>query len=150
MILKKYLIASLFFAFISCSTTHSNGKMTFTTLEYTEFGNYQEKEKRLIQDVDTFRDVYTKVYENHSPIPEIPKVNFKKNDVIFIHFGEFRHGGIKMSVDSIFWDKKDLVISINKKSPKAGEPVSSVMTYPFLFVEIDKLSKKPNDIKLTF
>lgn len=135
---------------MSCSTQKNAQDLNFTLLEYNEYGNQQFKEESILTSQISFAKKYAEVYQDHSPKPMVPTIDFKQKDVLFVHFGEFNYGGNQIDVKKIDWENENLVLTLHKSSPKAGEPVLTVMTYPFMFVEVDKLTKKPAEIQIVY
>ncbi|MDG4946830.1 hypothetical protein NMK71_10415 [Weeksellaceae bacterium KMM 9713] len=144
----KYILFTFVIMFsMSCKTNHEASK-SFNTLAYSEYGAEMEATQRLIENQEDFESIYTKVYVNLSPAPEMPTVDFNKNAVIFLHFGGFNYGGISYEVKEIKQEDKDLNIHLIRHSPKPGEPALTVMTNPFMFIEVPKFKSEIDHINI--
>lgn len=144
----KYILITFIFMFsMSCKTNHEASK-SFKTLAYSQYGAEMEATQRLIDNKEDFESIYYKVYKNLSPTPEMPHVDFSKNSVVFLHFGGFNYGGISYEVQEINKENNDLNIHLIRQSPKSGEPALTVMTNPFMLIEVPKFKSEIEQINI--
>lgn len=145
----KHIFLGLFILLtISCKTQQMNSEESFETLVYSQYGPEMEATERIIENKSDFEEIYKKVYENIMPIPEMPEVNFNEKSVIFIHFGSYSYGGISYEVKEIVQNEGQLDITLIQDMPKRGEPALSVMTNPFMLIEIPKITPQPTNINI--
>lgn len=145
----KYLFFTITLIISFNCQMQKNGVKAFKTLAYSEYGAEMETTQQIIRSAEEFEKTYHNVYKNISPIPEIPSIDFKKKSVVFLHFGTFNYGGIQYKVEKITLKDEDLNIQLDRQGPKIGEPSMTVMTHPFMFIELPKLDAKVKNINLT-
>lgn len=146
--LKYSLFTLLFILIMNCKTHHASLEKPFETLVYSQYGPEMEATKMMIENMQDFEKIYVKVYENRSPKPEIPTIDFDNKSVIFIHFGSFSYGGITYEVQKVSHENKELYIKLFHKQPKRGEPALTVMTNPVMLIEIPKINPTPTIINI--
>lgn len=145
--IKYILITFVFMLSLSCKTNHK-ASQSFKTLAYSQYGAEMEATQRLIDNQEDFESIYYKVYKNLSPTPEMPNVDFSKNSVVFLHFGGFNYGGISYGVEEIIKENRNLNIHLIRQSPKPGEPALTVMTNPFMLIEVPKYNSEIDQINI--
>lgn len=146
--LKITFLISLFVLNMNCKTQQTSGSTPFNTIVYSQYGPEMEATEQIITNAKDFKSYYHLAYENRTPIPGIPKINFDERLVIFLHFGTFNHGGILFEVQEITQRNKELDIVLTQNSPKAGEPSLTVMTHPFMFIDVSRGKDLPNSINI--
>ena len=122
----------------------------FNLLIYNEMGTEMPAQQRWIDNQADLHNIFTEVNRHVSPIPDAPFVNFNQKNVVFLHFGTFSYGGIQMELKNVEFNHPVLNITLSKQSPSAMQPALTVITHPYMFIEIDKLNSQPKEIKLTY
>ena len=112
--------------------------LAFQILEHSEYGTEMPAQQQLIKNQNALNAIYQKIFSNISPQPEPPEIDFKHKNVLFLHFGTYNHGGNSFKIDSIKNLNQQINVYLKLKSPAAGQPSLTVMTYPFMLIEIDK------------
>lgn len=122
--------------------------LPFETIEYKQYGAEMSATEVWIDNQQEFENIYRKLNQHLSPTLETPAVDFDEYAVIFLHFGKFNYGGIEYEVVSIEENNKILNIKLNRNAPKFGEPALTVITNPFMFIEVPNIKPAPEQINL--
>lgn len=122
----------------ACQVQNNMHNLNFKVLESSQYGAEMPQQQRLITSQDEYSAIHKKVFANMFPAPEMKEIDFTQKNILFLHFGTFNHGGNTFEVDSIQYENTQLNVYMNTTSPGAGQPSLTVMTYPFLMLEIDK------------
>ncbi len=86
-------------------------------------------------------------YHKHRSMPgkeKIPRFDFSRQMLIGVFSGMRPTGGYSIGVERILYNKKErhLVIHAVEKCPEPGSMVIQVITYPGVFVSIDRVPVK--------
>lgn len=147
--LKLYTLLIPFFILAwSCKTHPSQTPMKFETIVYNEYGPEMERTEKWINTQQDFEETYRYLYQNMSSLPEFPEIDFDKNAVVFIHFGQFSYGGIHYDVKEIEAKNNELNIFLKYNGPKLGQPALTVMTNPFMLIQVPKIKPNPEVINI--
>jgi len=81
---------------------------------------------------------------------KIPRIDFSKQMLIGVFLGRRPTGGYSVSVERILYNEKEghLIVHAVEKCPKPGSIVIQVITYPGVFVSIDKVPVKKVSLEL--
>ena len=121
-----------------CQVQKNMKNLDFKILESSQYGAEMTEQYKLITSASEYRKVYQQVFADITPQPEIPAIDFDRKNVLFIHFGTFSHGGNTFDVDSIQYANKNLDVYLRSSFPGPGQPSVTVITHPFLLIELDK------------
>lgn len=72
---------------------------------------------------------------------EIPAINFKKNNVLFLHLGLKNSGGYTIDVEKIEFIDNQLEVYQKISTPLKGENVTMALTNPYCIVKVPKSEK---------
>ena len=145
---KLIVLLIVLFCNLACQMQKTNRNLEFEVLEKSEFGAEMQAQNQLITTPQDFAKIQKTVFANQSPQPKIKNVDFNKKNVIFIHLGTYSYGGNAFEVTKVEQIDTELIIDLYIDSPGMGEPALTVITYPFVFIEIDKPHKEIQNIQV--
>ena len=134
--MKKVIVYSFVIILFSCSSKKQEKDVSFETI-YTSF--YGGNEEYGYQIIDNDKDYTTEV--NRLGIEgelEEKNIDFKKNNILFLHLGLKNSGGYNIDVEKIEVMDKDLIIFQKITSPIKGENVTMALTNPYCVVKVPK------------
>ncbi|MDO5510632.1 MAG: protease complex subunit PrcB family protein [Weeksellaceae bacterium] len=138
----RYFFLLMIGAFLfSCESQKLDGKgtaMDFKQIEYNLYGTNETANHVVVNDKSSFERQWRTLHQNMSPIPAVPQVDFGKNTVIIVNFGQMNHGGHHASVNHVYRVGDTVHVELNSKTPSAGEMVTTVMTNPYLILSTEK------------
>lgn len=126
------------FLLTGCQVQKNMKNLEFKILDSSQYGAEMTGQHKLITSASEFRKVHQQVFADITPQPEIPVIDFERKNVLFIHFGTFSHGGNTFDVDSIQYESNTLDVYLRSSFPGPGQPSVTVITHPFLLIELDK------------
>ena len=92
--------------------------------------------RMVIRDEATFSKVWTQAFGGMSPIPPLPTIDFRTQQVVVVALGSRATGGYRITVESAVADEHDVVIGVDAVSPGSGCGVPQMITAPADFVAI--------------
>ena len=134
--MKKVIVYSFVIILFSCSSKKQEKDVSFETI-YTSF--YGGNEEYGYQIIDNDKDYTTEM--NRLGIEgelEGKSIDFKKNNILFLHLGLKNLGGYNIDVEKIEVMDKDLIIYQKITSPIKGENVTMALTNPYCVVKVPK------------
>ena len=134
--MKKVIVYSFVIILFSCSSKKQEKDVSFETIYSSFYGGIEEYGYEII---DNDKDYTTEI--NRLGIEgelEEKNIDFKKNNILFLHLGLKNSGGYNIDVEKIEVMDKDLIIFQKITSPIKGENVTMALTNPYCVVKIPK------------
>ncbi|GEM_PF-5684373 len=101
----------------------------------SERGNY------ILTKSTEWKDLWTKMNYDKSPIPALPDVDFSKEIIIAVFQGRRYTSGYSIQISNIDEKANGITIFVKEYSPGANCITSQVLTYPFYIVKIPRTTK---------
>lgn len=146
--MKSLIIIVLACLLASCKTgeTATNKTAAQATILAIELnsgvnGGFTEKLNQVITTQETFNKAWEKAYANYMKKPRVPEVDFTKNVVLLVALGEQRSGGYGIKVDKVVSTKSNTTVTIMETKPGKNCNLTTALTYPYQFVQIEKTGK---------
>lgn len=142
----KYITLIFSIVLYSCTNTKeatSNPKeLSFKVIEKGPNGGFENPTTKVINNQAGFEDLWQKIWNRTSHKPQIPKIDFTKNQLILVAIGAKNNGGFGLEIEKITETKKEL--TVNYFETKADEKcmTTQAIVFPFELIEIEKTSKK--------
>ncbi|MGI9526861.1 MAG: hypothetical protein ACR2MS_07115 [Weeksellaceae bacterium] len=133
----------------NASDTHKEVPMqtvTFEELTFNEHGSGTPSQNTVFHNALDFDNAWKQAHSKMKPIPAVPKVDFDKESVLFIDFGQRTHGGAIYKVKDVMIKADTAIVSTSKPSSDPDKLYTTVMTRPFMFIKIN--STKVNLVSL--
>lgn len=136
--MKKYSIIGLFIILFSCSSQKQEKDLSFETIYTSYYGGNEEYGYQIIDNGKDYKNEISRL--GIEEIKEKP-IDFKKNNILFLHLGLKNTGGYTINVEKIELLDKDLIIHQKIDSPIKGGNVTMALTNPYCIVKIPKAEK---------
>src|SRR5689334_21222345 len=106
------------------------------------YSNIRTPKNVVIRDQKTF----SAVWKEHIGMGEtpMPKVDFKKYDVIAVFIGPKPTGGFSVKIDDVKRGKTDAVVIATLAKPGPGTSTTQAFTYPYAMKAVPKLPATVN------
>ena len=147
-LIKISLISALIIlvSFCSCKTqrqaTSSAKKIEFNVVNNNTNSSYKTAQEIKINSVDELNVVWVELFNKYDRKPPIPAFDFEKQMLIAVTAGEKTNGGSTIKVGSVVETSKSVIITIEEGKPGEGCMTTSVMSYPFELIELEKVDKE--------
>ena len=130
--LTIYLLLLMTFG-SSLSYSEQERRVHYKVLESGQFGPHMDSGKQIIiiNNENQFESEFNK-YQ----IASIPNIDFERNVVVLINIGGKSSGGYKIDIEGIVDNNEKTTIKSNISSPSSSCNTASVMTNPYIFVEV--------------
>lgn len=138
--MKKIITCSMLLVLFSCSSKKREQTASFETI-YTSYYGGNEVESHLVVEDSIAFDKEISRLGMEEEINNFPVIDFKKNNVIFLHLGLRNTGGYAIDVEKVALDDDELIVYQKIISPLKGENVTMALTNPYCIVKIPKAEK---------
>ncbi|MHA2135473.1 MAG: protease complex subunit PrcB family protein [Candidatus Thorarchaeota archaeon] len=101
--------------------------------------DYEARDNFAIRDAETWESLWLDLYSGHSPIPEVPVVDFTSEMLIAVFQGERSSGGYSTNITQINMTIAYYIVYVDEIHPGENCVTISVMTYPYCIVKISDL-----------
>ncbi len=101
--------------------------------------DYEARANFTISDAITWENLWSDLYSGHSPIPEVPTVNFTSEMLIAVFQGERGSSGYLTNITRIIMTSTNYVVYVDEIHPGESCITLTVMTYPYQIVKISDL-----------
>ena len=143
--ISLFSVLVILVSFCSCKTqekaTTSAKKIEFNVIKNNSNSSYKTAKEIKINSTDELNIVWAELFNKYDRKPPIPIFDFEKSMLIAVTAGEKTNGGFKIKVASIIETSKSTVITIAESKPGEGCMTTSVMSYPFELIELQKIEK---------
>lgn len=142
----KYLTIILSIILFSCANTKNTTsniiEIPFKSIEKSTNGGFENPTTKVITSQAGFEDIWQKIWSRTSDTPQIPKIDFAKNQLLLVAIGAKNNGGYGLEIEKITETKNEIIV--NYFETKAGEKcmTTQAIVFPFELIEIGKTSKK--------
>jgi len=92
----------------------------------------------IFTDQSDFKDFYSYLHMNKVPHPDAPEIDFAKNILVFLCYGEQKTAGYFISVRDVSERKETLVVKAVLLGPPEGSMSAQVITYPYLLMTVPR------------
>lgn len=136
--MKRILLFSFVFIFISCSKKNTANKMNLFKILYES--SYGDVSNQKLEVIDNKEKLLSRSQELQIPdeIYSSFNINFNKEFVIVVHLGEKTSGGYAIKIQDLENSNGKCLVKTLKTSPNKGEYVTSVITHPFCMARVPK------------
>lgn len=139
---KKYVLIILvpfiiLFLFVSVNTKPiKHNPIPYTVLEEGVNASYRETEPEIHVFVshNSFGTFYNRVHQNKIPKSVPPAVDFTKNAVVFVSYGEQKSAGYSIDIRTVFGRNTTLIVKAILISPPQESFQAQVITHPYIFL----------------
>lgn len=131
--MRKIIFAiTLFAAITGCSSKKDSINTGYTVLKQEAYGGTEEETNLLINSQEELVSLYGQIN-----VPELPKIDFKKQSVVAIFMGQQRTGGYSVSITDVNVTENTAEISVIKTTPTGM--VTMALTAPYCIAIIPKV-----------
>lgn len=113
----------------------------FKTVCTEAYGSWDEVGFSLVENADDWKNVWERLYQNLSPMPPLPKVDFGERQVLVYRMGSKPNGGHAVSVEAIRKQDDALQVDVIEQSPGAGCMTTMAIVSPFVVVSFPKTNR---------
>lgn len=146
----KYLALIFSIIVFSCSSTQettSVKNINYRTLKASNDGGFEIPITRVINSKEELIEVWNQAMSRFSEKPEVPTIDFEKNQVLLIALGVKNNGGYKLQIDKVVESKNSIVVNYFENKPGANCVTTQAIVFPYELIEIPKNSKKVEFVK---
>lgn len=132
------LLIVIFPHMLVVSEASESQDLEFEVISCGDISGYVEEAYVLVKDEAQWAEVWkkhTRPYVNGIPCPEIV---FSEKMVVCAFMGERHTAGYRISVEKTWADKEKVHVEIAKDEPQKDSVVAQVLTYPYVFVSLDR------------
>lgn len=141
--MKKYKKVNLILIFIisviisSCSSSQPK-PVSFTIVTQGGNSGYTKKQRIVVKNKADFENMWQNLYINFSDKPAVPDVDFTKQTVIGVFFGEYMSGGSSIGVKSVNANDEGIIVTVEEITPGSNCVTTDVITQPYQIISIPK------------
>jgi protease stability complex PrcB-like protein len=107
-------------------------------LLFTSYSGLIEPQRLVVRDPAAWAEVWTAIWRSHSPLPELPQVDFAREMLVVVALGARPNGGYGILVDSAIATADDVDVWIRAISPGPSCVVTTAVSQP---VDIARLPR---------
>ncbi|MXV38923.1 hypothetical protein GO491_09605 [Flavobacteriaceae bacterium Ap0902] len=126
---------------------NSTKSVDYELLTYGETGSGIVTDQKVYHNDSSFELAWKQVHARMSPIPAIPTIDFNKERVIFLDFGEHNYGGFVYNIEDISLKENLAIVKVIEHSQDEEMMRMAVMTRPFMFIKINKTNVNQVQVK---
>ncbi|MCB0410136.1 MAG: protease complex subunit PrcB family protein [Flavobacteriales bacterium] len=141
------IISFLFFACSSSQETVAEKTVTYNSVYASQDSGFETPQTKTITNQNEFKEIWTQAMSRFHDKPEIPAIDFEKNQVLLIALGVKNNGGYKLQMDKVVENKNSIVVNYFENKPGANCMTTQAIVFPFELIEIPKNSKKVEFVK---
>lgn len=141
--IKKLNYIFIFFIpviIMSCASSKERTPVDFTVIAKGSNSGYLDKKRIAVKNKQDFEKLWENLYINFSEKPPLPDVDFNKNIIIGVFFGEYTNGGGAISVKSVEEYNTMIMVKVEEITPGYNCVTTDVMTQPYQIIQIPKVS----------
>ncbi len=113
----------------------------FNVIKEGTNSGFKAKLNQVIKTQEKFKKVWNKIDVNFTKKEALPKIDFNKQMLAFVALGEQTSGGYAVKINSVTENKKNIIIDVTEIKPGKTCITTSVMTYPYQLLTLEKTSK---------
>lgn len=137
--LSLFLITLLF---SNCEGTkqfqENNPDAPFETIEESAYGGKENQSYEIIRSQSELEKELAGLNLDEVLINKLKTVDFNSKIILSLHLGTHNTGGFGIAVSNVQINGTTSYVTVNKTTPKPGEPVTMALTNPYCIVVIDK------------
>ncbi len=120
-------------------------EIEFQTIEKGSYSGIAEKRTLIITNHFELQKIWSDLYANRYPVPDIPQIDFEKNILAAVFIGEKPTGGYSVNIDNVYFENGRIRILYSYSEPSTDSIVTQAITSPFYIV----VFPAPDEIKET-
>ncbi len=113
-------------------------EVEFAVIETGYLSGYDEEAYLAVKTEVEWANVWERHIAPYIPKTPYPEITFSEKMIICAFTGERPTTGFNISVQRIWVDEEMLHVEIAKYSPSKGSAVGEALTYPYVFVSLEK------------
>ena len=119
----------------------------FKTVDQSPWGNYDfdEGDEFVFQNSEEFSAFWSEIYENRTPTPDQPEINFNEKTVVAVVMGVQPTGGYSIEVQDVRVKEGLTGIRILEIEPGSGCGTTQALTMPFHIIKFS--NDLPNEYR---
>ncbi|WP_342118385.1 hypothetical protein [Pseudoduganella sp. OTU4001] len=120
-----------------------DGPLAFQKLATEQISGLTNAENVVARDEDAFRKLWTGVYQNRVPAPDLPKIDFTRKMVLAVATG-YGGGCTHVGIEKVSVSGDALLVNYHVIQPADGMACAAVVTSPVSMVLVDRIDAKVN------
>lgn len=123
-------------------STSNTGEIVFKSITKGKNSGFENPTTKVIVTQQELEIIWKQAWSRFSDVPQLPTIDFSKNQVVLIALGAKNNGGYSLEIEKITESKKEF--TVNYFETKAGENcmTTQAIVFPFELIEIEKTAKK--------
>jgi hypothetical protein len=113
-------------------------ELEYEVIDWGSISGYREETYIVVRTETEWAEVWEKHTTLYLPATAYPRIGFSENMVICAFMGERPTGGYSISIERVWVEEERLHVKIVKRSPAEESVVSLAITYPYVFVSLEK------------
>lgn len=119
------------------------GPLAFDKLVTEQASGLQQAENAVLRDSDSFRKLWNGVYQNRSPVPDLPKIDFTRKMVLAVAAG-YGNGCTHVGIEKVSASGGALLVNYHVIQPAGEIACAMIVTSPVAMVVVDNIDAKVN------
>ncbi|MFH1663988.1 MAG: DUF4382 domain-containing protein [archaeon] len=118
-------------------------EIDFSLIEQGTQSGVTEKGFEVANSPEELIQIYTKIYLNQSPVPELPIIDFESKTVIAVFLGEKFNPKYSLNISKVMLSGKQLTIFAQEiyTEPDEGTAITQITVQPFAVISVEKTDK---------
>lgn len=122
-----------------------DGPLAFEKLAVEQVSGLRQPENAVLRDNDSFQKLWNGVYQNRSPVPDLPQIDFTRKMVLAVAIG-YGGGCTHVGIEKVAVSGDALVVNYHVIQPAQGIACIALATSPVVMVVVDRVDAKVNFI----
>lgn len=97
---------------------------------FTWASGYTEPQRIVVRSQAQWQEVWSTIWRRHTPVPELPAIDFQREMVVVAAMGMRSTGGYNILIESASEDAGGVTVGIRATAPGAGCAVTLALTHP--------------------
>lgn len=123
-------------------TTSPAKEFAFNSIKKTNDSGFESPTTKVIATQQELEKVWKQAWSRISDVPQLPTLDFSKNQVILIALGAKNNGGYGLEIEKLTETKNELVVNYFETKPGENCMTTQAIVFPLEIIEIEKNAKK--------
>ncbi len=97
---------------------------------FTFASGYTEPQRIIVRGQAQWQDVWATIWRGHTPVPQLPAIDFNREMVVIAAMGMRPTGGFNILIDSASEDAAGVTVRVRAMTPGPGCAVTLALTHP--------------------
>lgn len=114
----------------------------FETIARGYYSGQTNKSMLVITSLQELKELWNRTFSSIFPQPHLPDVDFSKEMIVAVFFGEHMTGGYSIQIERVV-ERQDMIeVEVIERKPGTGCFVTEAITSPYHIIKLEKKNKK--------